>query len=80
MPRLTPVAESEAKLFSSETRDYYQFDEFAIVIKVTRLSCDGHMVTTNEFTIIFEDARLSCDVLVIVAQPDCTFRPRLNLV
>ena len=25
MPRLIPIAESEAKLFSSETRDYYQW-------------------------------------------------------
>ena len=28
MPRLIPVAESEAKLFSSETRDYYQWARY----------------------------------------------------
>ena len=38
------------------------------------------LVVINEFAIIIEVARLSCDGLVIIAQPDCTFGPRLNLV
>ena len=54
--------------------------EFTIVIEVTILSCDGLVVTTTEFAIIIEIARLSCDCLVIIAQPDCTFGPRLNFV
>ena len=28
MPRLIPLAESEAKLFYSETRDYYQSEAY----------------------------------------------------
>ena len=38
------------------------------------------VIITNEFAIIIEVTRLSCDGLVIIAQPDCTFGPRLNLV
>ena len=49
-------------------------NEFAIVIEVTRLSCDGLVVVTNEFALFIEATRLSCDGLVIIAQPDCTFR------
>ena len=54
--------------------------EFAIVTEITILSCDGLVVITNEFAIIIEDTGLSCDGPVIIAHPDCTFRPRLNLV
>lgn len=41
--------------------------EFAIVIEVTILSCDGLEVVTNEFAIITEGTRLSCDGPVIIA-------------
>ena len=44
------------------------------------LSCDGLVVITNELATIIEDTRLSCDGPVIIAQPDRTFGPRLNLV
>ena len=54
--------------------------EFAIVIEITILSCDGLVVVTNEFAIIIGDTRLSCDGPVIIAPLDCTFRPHLNLV
>ena len=54
--------------------------EFAIVIEITILSCDGLVVITSEFAIIIEDTGLSCDGPVIIAHPDCTFRPRLYLV
>ena len=54
--------------------------EFAIVMEITMLSCDGLVVITNEFAVIIKDSRLSCDGPVIIAQPDCTFRLRLNLV
>ena len=55
-------------------------NEFAVVIEVTILSRDGLLVITNKFAIIIEVIRLSCNGLVIIAQPDCTFGPRLILV
>ena len=54
--------------------------EFAIVLEVAILTYDGLVVITNEFAIVIEDTRLSCDGPVFIAQPDCTFGPRLNLV
>ena len=75
MSRLIPVTESEAKL-----KLVIITNKFAIVIKVTIFSCDGLVVITTEFAIIIEVARLSWDGPVIIAQPDCTFGPRLDLV
>ena len=38
------------------------------------------VIVTHEFTIVIEVTTLCYDGLVIIAQPDCTFGPRLNLV
>ena len=38
------------------------------------------VIIASEFAILNEDTRLSCDGPVIIAQPDRTFGPRLNLV
>ena len=38
-------------------------NEFAFVIEVTILSCDGLVVITTEFAIIIEVVRLPCDVI-----------------
>ena len=47
-----------------------------------RLSCFPVklVIITNEFAIVMKVTIFSCDGLVIIAQPDCTFGPRLNLV
>ena len=38
------------------------------------------VIITNECAIVIEVPRLSWDGLVIIAQPDCTFGPRPDLV
>ena len=61
LPRLIPVAESEANFFSVKL--VIIASEFAIVIEVTILTCDGLVVITNEFAIILPKTQ-DCPVMV----------------